>query len=76
MNDLENISVSFSTFSDNNLISLLLYGDGKFDDTENRKIIMSTIRFIKDSLRFDEKLFSRFFLTLNVPIPNKVKKIS
>ena len=61
MNDLENISVSFSTFSDNNLISLLLYGDDKFDDTENRKIMMSTIRFIKDSLRFDEKLFSRFF---------------
>ena len=57
MNDLENISVSFSTFSDNNLISLLLYGDDKFDDTENRKIMMSTIRFIKDSLRFDEKLF-------------------
>ena len=61
MNDLENISVSFSTFSDNNLISLLLYGDDKFDDTENRKIMMSTIRFIKDSLRFHEKLFSRFF---------------
>ena len=64
MNDLENISVSFSTFSDNNLISLLLYGDDKFDDTENRKIMMSTIRFIKDSLRFDEKLFSRFFFNL------------
>ena len=29
MNDLENIPISFSTFSDNNLISLLLYGDYK-----------------------------------------------
>ena len=40
MNDLENISISFSTFSDNNLSSLLLYGDDKFDDTKNRKILV------------------------------------
>ena len=46
MNDLENIPISFSTVSDNNLISLLLYGDDKFDDTKSRKILMSTIRFI------------------------------
>ena len=35
MNDLENTAISFSIVSDNNLISLLLYGDDKFNDTKN-----------------------------------------
>ena len=35
MNDLENIPMSISTVSDNNLIILLLYNDDKFDDTKN-----------------------------------------
>ena len=43
--------------SDNNLISLLLHGDDKFDGTKNRKTLMLTFRFIKDSQRFDEQLF-------------------
>ena len=43
----------FSTVSDN-IISLYLHGNGRFDDTKNRKILMSTIRFIQDSQRFDE----------------------
>ena len=46
MNDLENIPISFSTVRDNNLISLFLHGNNNFDDTKNRKILMSTIRFI------------------------------
>ena len=49
MNDLENIPIFFSTVSDNNLISLLLYSVDKFDDTKNRKMLLSTIRFIEDS---------------------------
>ena len=47
----------FSTVSDINLISLFLYGDGKFNDTKNRKVLMSASRFIKDSQKFDEQLF-------------------
>ena len=35
--------------NNNNLPSLLLYEDDKFGDTENWKILMSTIRFNKDS---------------------------
>ena len=46
---VENFPISFSTVIDNNLISLFLYGDGKFDGIKNQKILMSTIRFIKDS---------------------------
>ena len=65
-NDLENISISLSMVSDSNLISLLLYGDGKFDDTKNRKVLMSTIRFIRYSQRFDEQLFWSFAVLLKV----------
>ena len=57
MNDLEKIPTSFSPVSDNNLISLLLYGDDKFDGTKNRKILMSAIRFVKDSESFKQQLF-------------------
>ena len=39
MNDLKNIPICFSTVSDNNLISLVLYGDDKLHDTKNRKNI-------------------------------------
>lgn len=58
MNDLKNIPVSFSTFSNNNLTSLFLFGDGNFDDTKNRKIYIyiSTIKLVKNSQKFDERL--------------------
>ena len=56
MNDLANIPIFFSVVSDNNLISLLLYDDDKFDDTKDKTTLISTIRFIKDSQRLDEKL--------------------
>ena len=67
MNDLEIILIPFSTVCDNNLISLLLYGDDTFDETKNRKILMSTIRFIKDSQRFDEQLFWQSASMLRLP---------
>ena len=57
MYDLENIRISFFTVSDNSLINLDLYGIDKFDDIKYRKILMSTIRFIKDSQRFDNQFF-------------------
>ena len=44
MNDLEkNIPISFSEVSDNNLISFLLYGNNKFDNTKNWKILLSEV---------------------------------
>ena len=56
MNDLGNIPISFSRISNNNLISLLLYGDDNFDDAKNRKILMQTVRFIINSHRFDGQI--------------------
>ena len=57
MNGLENISIFFSPVNDDNLISLLPYGDYKFDDKKNRKILVVTIKFIKDSQTFDVQPF-------------------
>ena len=42
--------------SDNNLICLLLYGNNMFDDIYNKKILISTVRFI----RIHRRLMSNF----------------
>ena len=42
--------------SEKKLIDLILYGNDKLDDNKNRNILMWTIKFIKGSQRFDEKL--------------------
>ena len=55
MDELNEIDISFST-NENELIDLILYGSDKFDDKKNYNILMSTIKFIKDSQRFDENL--------------------
>ena len=56
MNELNEIYSSFSTLNENKFIDLILYGSDKFDDKKNHNILMSTIKFIKDSQRFDENL--------------------
>ena len=49
MNKLNEIDISFSTLNENKFVDLILYGTGKFDDKKNHNILMSTIKFIKDS---------------------------
>ena len=56
MNELNEITSSFSTLNENKFIDLILYGSDKFDDKKNRNILMSTIKLIKDSQRFDKNL--------------------
>ena len=56
MNELNEIDSSFSTLNENKFIDLTLYDSDKFDDKKNHNILMFTIKFIKDSQRFDENL--------------------
>ena len=35
----------------------MLYNNDMFDDTKNQKLLISTVRFIKDPQRFDGQLF-------------------
>ena len=55
-NELNEIDSSFSTRNLNNFIDLILDGSDKFYDKKNHNILMCTIKFIKDSQRFDENL--------------------
>ena len=54
MKNLENTLISFSTVNDNNVISLLLCDNDKFDDTNNRKVSIPTTRFIKVGLQLSK----------------------
>ena len=56
MSDLNEMDSSFSTLNENKFIDLILYGSDKFDDKKNHNILMSIIKFIKDSQRYDEHL--------------------
>ena len=57
MNDLMNIDRSLPSLSQDKLISVLLYGSDAFDNKKNRKILICTVQFIKNSHRFDDSLF-------------------
>ena len=53
---LNEIDSGFSTLNENKFIDLVLYDSDKFDDKKNNNILMSTMKFIKDSERFEENL--------------------
>ena len=53
---LNEIDSCFSALNENKFIDSVLYGSDKFDDKKNNNILMSTIKFIKDSERFEENL--------------------
>ena len=56
MNELSEIDSCFSALNENKFIDLILCGSDKSDDKKNHNILMCTIKFIKDSQRFDENL--------------------
>ena len=57
MNDLMIIDRSLPSLSQDKLTSILSYGSDAFDNKKNRKILICTIQFVKDSRRFDDSLF-------------------
>ena len=56
INDLNEVDSSFCTLNENKFIDLILYGSDKFDAKKSHNILMSTIKFISNSQRFDENL--------------------
>ena len=67
MNDLINIDISLPSLSQDKLISILLYGSDAFDNKKNRKVVICTIQFLKDSHRFDDSLFQILSMLLDFP---------
>ena len=57
MNELNNISNAINSLNSIDFIRVILYGDKKFDNVTNFKIIITTIKFIKTMKRFEEALF-------------------
>ena len=55
-NELNTIDRIILNFPDNELVNLLLYGNDKFDNETNTKILTCSIKYIIDSERFSEPL--------------------
>ena len=56
MNELNETDTSFSALNDYNFIDLISYCNDKLDEKKKHNISIFTIKFIKDSQRFDEHL--------------------
>ena len=52
MNEVNQIDKNFSYLSDDNKVSLLLYGDSRFDDNKNNFILSASITYILETERF------------------------
>ena len=57
MSKVNQINESFSYLSDDNKVSLLLYGDSRFDDNKNNLILSASITYILETERFSTSLF-------------------
>ena len=57
MSDLMNIDTSLTIENDEKLLDILLYRNSKINTITNQNILICTLKFIKDSLRFDKSLF-------------------
>ena len=55
--DLQSVDRNIPSFSDNELVDLLLYGSPHFNLNQNNKILSSSISFIIKSERFSGSLF-------------------
>ena len=58
MNSLKSICNNFESTTNNNKITLLLYGDSRFDGNKNELILQSSIKYIKTDSpdRFSNKI--------------------
>ena len=56
--DLNSINSEILKMCENEIVQVLLFGDKRFSKDMNFRIVTSSIRFIKDSKRFDESLSS------------------
>ena len=57
MTDLKNTNYDIISLNENDPLHVVLYGIKNFDNNMNISIPNATIKFIKDSERFDQPLF-------------------
>ena len=56
MKELDYIDNSITSRQPTEILRIILYGDCNFKDDVNKRILMATIQFIKESNRFDQAL--------------------
>ena len=57
MTDLKNINDAIMSLNESDPLHVILCGNGSFDSNMNISILTATIKFIKDTERFDQPLF-------------------
>ena len=57
MTDVKNINDAIMSLNESDLLHVILYGSKNFDSNMNISILTGTIKFIKDTERFDQTLF-------------------
>ena len=56
MNNLNNINTAIAAVNSNDLLRVILCGDGSFNKESNCKILTASIKLIKDAMHFDKSL--------------------
>ena len=59
MNSVKSVLNNFESLSDNNKKEILLYGDSRLDNSNNKFILEATRNYIKNSERFSGSLFEK-----------------
>ena len=57
MSYLNNITTAIASLNPNDLVRVILYGDKRFNKETNYKILTESIKFIKDTQRFEKPFF-------------------
>ena len=64
MTDLKSIDDAIMSLNENDLLHVVLFGNKNFDSNMNVSILTATIKFIKDSEKFDQSLFLSIITTI------------
>ena len=57
MSDFKNINDAIMSLNESDLLHVMLYRSKNFDNNMNISILTATIKFIKDTERFEQPLF-------------------
>ena len=57
MNDLNNINAAIASLNPNDLLRAILHGNKSFNKETNCMILTTSIKFIKETQRFEKSLF-------------------
>ena len=64
MTDLKDINDAIMSLNESDLLHVMLYESKNFDNNMDISILTATVKFIKDTERFDQSLFKIFIHTL------------